>query len=110
VISIAEVTAGGTAVDPASYALNVDAGGRASIVFDSGISDPVSVTFRAGYPNTADNPPTSMVPDAIKVAILLFVGAWYENRETTAIGVSVAALPSSVATDALLAPYRWIGI
>lgn len=46
------------------------------------------------------------VPPAIKVAILLFVGAWYENREETAIGVSVAALPSSVATDALLCNFR----
>lgn len=46
------------------------------------------------------------VPPAIKVAILLFVGAWYENREETAIGVSVASLPSSVATDALLCNFR----
>lgn len=45
-------------------------------------------------------------PPAIKVAILLFVGAWYENREETAIGVSVASLPSSVATDALLCNFR----
>lgn len=46
------------------------------------------------------------IPAAIKQGMLLLIGAWFENRENAAIGVSVAALPSSVAADALFAPFR----
>jgi uncharacterized phiE125 gp8 family phage protein len=62
--------------------------------------DAVSVTFVAGYGAAAD------VPKPIRQAILLYVGAWYENREETVIGVSVSALPRHVGAEALLAPYR----
>jgi uncharacterized phiE125 gp8 family phage protein len=62
--------------------------------------DAVSVTFVAGYGAAAD------VPRPIRQAILLYVGAWYENREETVIGVSVSALPRNVGAEALLAPYR----
>ncbi|WP_166163118.1 head-tail connector protein [Chelativorans oligotrophicus] len=93
------------------YAAVVDGGGRAAVRMADGFSVPgdlassgaVSVTFRAGYP-TIDN--KSTVPAALKQALLLLVGAWYENREETVIGVSVAALPPSVAFAALIRPYR----
>lgn len=65
--------------------------------------DAVSVLFDAGL-DVAD------VPDSLKAAVKLLLGAWYENREQTAIGVSVAALPHSVAVDALIAPYRQINL
>lgn len=111
VISISSVTAGGDTVDPASYSLKTDAGGRSRVEFNGvSVSGPVSVTYKAGYANTNDDPAANTVPPAIKIAIMLLVGAWYENREETAIGVSVAGLPSSVAAHALLAPYRRIGI
>jgi uncharacterized phiE125 gp8 family phage protein len=67
-----------------------------------GRADAVSVTFVAGY-GDAD-----AVPAAIKAAILLIIGHLYENREATVVGVSAQTLPMAV--DALLAPYRRVGI
>lgn len=58
----------------------------------------VSVTFVAGE---------ASAPAAIKTAILLTVGHLYENREAVAEG-SFAALPMAV--DALIAPYRRVGV
>lgn len=67
----------------------------------------VHVTYLAGYATDTDaTPNVASVPAAIKQAMLLLIGAWYENREQTVIGVPVAALPRSVASDALLAPFR----
>lgn len=66
--------------------------------------DAVRVQFIAGYGNA------DAVPVSIKRALLLLIGAWYENRENTAIGVSVSALPAGVAAEALLAPYRRVGV
>lgn len=94
-----------------AHSLRTDAGGRSHCRFRDDFSFPVdlyqvaavSVSYRAGW-ELAD------VPAEIKQAILLLVGAWYENREETAIGVSVASLPNSVAVNALIAPYRRIGI
>lgn len=60
----------------------------------------VTIEYVAGY---------DTVPAAICHAIKLIVGAWYENREETIIGVPVARLPDSVAVNALLAPYRRVG-
>lgn len=62
--------------------------------------DAVSVTYVAGTP-AAD------VPAPIKAAILLLVGHWYANREAVAEN-TLAALPMAV--DALIAPYRRVGI
>lgn len=56
----------------------------------------VAITFKAGWANRA------AVPAAIKAAILLMVGAWYENRE--AVGEPMATLP--LGAEALLAPFR----
>jgi uncharacterized phiE125 gp8 family phage protein len=109
------------------YALKTDAGGRSEVRFRDSWSMPsglhetgaVSVTYTAGYPiipevpadgDTPAVPARSTVPEPIRAAILLLVGAWYENREETAIGVSVTALPNSVAVSALLAPYRRVGL
>jgi uncharacterized phiE125 gp8 family phage protein len=41
-------------------------------------------------------------PPTVVHAMMLLIGAWYDNREQTAIGVSVADLPETVAVDALL--------
>lgn len=91
-----------------NYALRTDERG-AYVHWDRGYSFPsdlyesaaVSVTFKAGYP-TVDG--KSTVPAAIKAAILLLVGNWYENREAVVVGVTATALPMAV--DALLSPYR----
>ncbi|TAU98160.1 hypothetical protein ELI38_20365 [Rhizobium leguminosarum] len=72
-----------------------------------------AVTFDAGYPDipevpangsTPAIPARSSVPQAIKQAILLLIGHWYENRETVVLGAVPARLP--VAFEALIAPYR----
>jgi uncharacterized phiE125 gp8 family phage protein len=64
--------------------------------------DAVTITYIAGYGDT------DAVPAAIKAAILLIVGHLYENREATTVGVSVELLPMAV--DALLAPFRRVGL
>jgi len=61
--------------------------------------DAVSITWTAGYGTTA-----ASVPAAIRHALLLMIGQWYENREASVIGVSVADLP--LAVEALLSPFR----
>jgi len=60
----------------------------------------VSVTFVAGAA-VAD------VPEEIKQAILLMVGHWYENREAVT-EAKMSDLP--LAVDALLRPYRRVGV
>nr|BDD44651.1 hypothetical protein 3 [Alphaproteobacteria bacterium]BDD46015.1 hypothetical protein 4 [Pseudomonadaceae bacterium]BDD46432.1 hypothetical protein 3 [bacterium] len=118
VISLSTVTSGedNQPIDSDLFRLSTDAGGRPSITFTSDASfyGPIRITYLAGYrtiPAQAGPPATpekSTVPQAIKQAILLFVGAWYENREETVMGFKegVSSLPASVAAHALLAPYR----
>jgi uncharacterized phiE125 gp8 family phage protein len=56
------------------------------------VSNAVTITYVCGYGAA------SAVPDAVKSAMKLLIGHWYENRE--AIGQASAALEMSV--DALL--------
>lgn len=116
-ISITSVTIGGDVVDSGSYALSTDAGGRAHVVFDgvSG-SGAVSVVYKAGYETIpavpADGetpvvPARSTVPEPLKIAILLLVGHWFQNRDTAATA-SINELPFAV--DALISPYRRVGV
>jgi len=65
---------------------------------------PVWVTFDAGYGDAAD------VPAPIKAAILLMVGDLYENREDTVVGTSLDVRPLPRGVDALLGPYRRVGL
>lgn len=67
--------------------------------------DAVAVTFVAGYGASAE-----AVPGPLRRAALLIVGDIYANRETVVIGASVSEIPMSAAVDALIAPYRRIGI
>ena len=60
----------------------------------------VEVTYQAGYATAAD------VPAAIKAAIKLLVGNWYENREAVITGTIVNQL--ALAVESLLGSY-WIG-
>ena len=61
--------------------------------------NPIAITYKAGYGAAGTS-----VPWEIKQAILLLVGHYYNNRESTVIGVSVTTLPQAV--DSLLWPYR----
>jgi len=75
------------------------------------------VRFKDDYsfPTTHDEGPVVRItyvvgeataPQAIKHAMLMMVGHWYENREAVVVGVNAAPLPMAV--DALLAPFRRI--
>lgn len=111
-------------VSPSSYDLRTDAGGRTLLAFDTSYSFPsglhesraVSVTYKAGYPtipevpadgDTPAIPAQTTVPAPIKTAILLLVGHWYQNREAVT-GETANVLPFAV--DALIGPYRRVGI
>lgn len=63
------------------------------------LSDEASIDFVSGY-----GPTSEAVPDAIKHAMLLLIGHYYENREASMVGVSVTDLPMGV--NALLNPFR----
>jgi uncharacterized phiE125 gp8 family phage protein len=63
-------------------------------------SGAVAVTFTCGEPG-------SSVPAPIKAAILLMVGDLYANREAVVTGTIVTSNPT---VDALIAPYRRVGV
>ncbi|MTH96648.1 head-tail connector protein [Roseibium sp. RKSG952] len=65
--------------------------------------DAVTVTFTAGYGALGSD-----VPDAIRHAILLLVGHFYENREAVTVGVTATDLPLGV--DRLISGYRRVSI
>lgn len=58
----------------------------------------VVVRFQAGYSSTA------AIPAAIKQAILLLIGHYYENREGVVIGKTATEIPMTIKW--LLDPYR----
>lgn len=62
-----------------------------------GKADAVTVTYTAGYGETAD------VPHPIRQAILLLVSDMYERRTDTVIGATVAKVG---VVEMLLSPYR----
>lgn len=68
--------------------------------------DAVSITYVAGYGADGDS-----VPAAIKQALLLLVGNWYENREATSGAYMAGAVATEIpfAVSALITPYRRIG-
>lgn len=111
-------------VDSDDYLLKTDADGLSHVRFRNSYSlptdlyesDPVSITFKAGYPTTpaieadpnADppveaSPAVSTVPSAIKVAIMLMVGHWFNNRETASAD-AMQEIPFGA--DVLLSTYR----
>ncbi len=103
VIEITSVTAGGETVDQSGYSLIVDGGGAAFMVPDHELAGSVSVAFRAGNRANPQAPGVSTVPAAIKAAILLMVGNWYQTAEAVNIGNIVNEMPMGV--RALLAPW-----
>jgi uncharacterized phiE125 gp8 family phage protein len=69
--------------------------------------DTVSITFRAGYQDLA-SPTNEAVPEPIRLAALMMVGDWYENRLNTLVGTSAVELPNAVMN--LIAPYRFAAV
>lgn len=67
--------------------------------------DAVNIRFVAGYQDSGASPVdlADNIPQPIKHAMLLLIGHWYENRESSIVGVSINTIPEAV--DALLSPY-----
>ena len=63
-------------------------------------NDAVVVTWWAGY-----GPSGSSVPAAIRHAILMLVGYWYENRSTVVVGSTSKQLEFAV--ESLLSSHKW---
>ncbi|MGB0694923.1 MAG: head-tail connector protein [Rhodospirillaceae bacterium] len=61
-------------------------------------ADAVSVTFQAGFGAVED------VPQALKQAILLLIGLWYDQRAAVTTGEIGTVLPLGV--DALITPFK----
>ena len=59
-------------------------------------------------PGYADDPDPILLNDDVKAAMLLLIGHWYANRESVAIGQTVAEVP--LAVESLLQPYRIYGV
>lgn len=61
--------------------------------------NPIRVEFICGYGDE-----TTDIPEPIRIAILMLVAHWYENREPVSFGQNVTSLPFAI--DALIANYR----
>ena len=105
IVSISYVSPAGDdeTLSASTYELRVN-GMDASVVLKSGNSWPsrqtgsrIKVGMKVG---------TSSPPPTVLRAMLLLIGAWYENREETVIGVSIGELPTYVSVDALLCNNR----
>lgn len=67
----------------------------------------VRVQFSAGYLND-DSPPVTAVPENIRLAMLMLISDWYENRSNAIVGTTVTEMPIAVAS--LLAQHRVIPV
>lgn len=65
----------------------------------SGVFNPITVRYVAGYGGNPSN-----LPDTIRQAMLLIIGHLYENRETTLVNAQSA--PLVMGAKALLGPHR----
>lgn len=59
-------------------------------------------------PGYAEDEDSILLGADVKAAMLLLIGHWYANRESVAIGQTVAEVPFAV--EALLQPYRIYGL
>lgn len=65
----------------------------------SGYLNAVTIRFKAGYGTTPED-----VPEAIRMAMRLMIGAWFENREDFIVGDSSEPIP--LGALALLTPFK----
>lgn len=49
-----------------------------------------------------------VISDSVVHGALMLIGTWYENRESTIVGVSISTVPT--ATDSLWKPHRWVNV
>lgn len=73
--------------------------------FTPSVKSPIRVRYVAGYASgSSPDDYRAPVPKAIKEAILLMVGHYYNNRENTIAGVGLTGIPFGA--EYLLWPYR----
>ena len=68
----------------------------------------ITIDVTAGYPSDDSPASADYVPEAVKQAILLMVGQFYEHRENVVVGTITSQLPA--AFEYLLQPYRVLGV
>lgn len=61
----------------------------------------IEITFTTGFAASEDG-----VPSAIKQAIMLLIGQWYENREAGRMDGSLVSAEIALGVAHLMAPYR----
>jgi uncharacterized phiE125 gp8 family phage protein len=114
-LPFADVTAVVVAYTDTANATQTFAGASYHLTADA-MSSLIELADGASWPDTAIRPDAvrvtmtvgySAVPPAIKAAILIHIGQLYENREVSAMS-AVAMLP--LAHDALVSPYRRVGV
>lgn len=96
-------------VDASVYRLNDDDINTPVVELKSGQSWPLAtavhrVRFSAGYSLAGESPLFNVLPFAVKAAMLLLLGHYYENREATLAGAPITTIPLGV--ESLLRPYR----
>ena len=112
-ITYVDAVLGLQTLSPSVYTLESEGQWRNRVILQKGQEWPtdqlargnaVTIQFKCGYGDTEDT-----IPAPIRMAILMLVSQWYENREPvlTGPGSQMIALPFAV--DALLANYRWEG-
>lgn len=67
--------------------------------------DALRITFSAGYVGVVNGGLDGVFPETIRIAIILIVADWYENRETVSTQ-NVNAIPMAAPVQALLSPYK----
>ncbi len=77
------------------------------VTLDPSQLDTVSITFRAGYQDLA-SPMNEAVPEPIRLAAMMMVGDWYENRLNTIVGTIASELPNAAMN--LISPYRFAAV
>lgn len=83
---------------------------NASFVYPPVIPDPqrFQVVYQAGYTVDAGDADVWDAPDDIRMAVMLLVGHWFENRESVIVGTNAVEVPMTVQT--LLSNYTRVAV
>lgn len=65
------------------------------------VMNAVTVRFVCGYGSSGDR-----VPAALRQAMLLLIGHWYQAREAVVVGVGIGGVTVPLTVDQLLWPYK----
>jgi uncharacterized phiE125 gp8 family phage protein len=107
-ITYTDVDSVSATLDTANYSVDTDSEYFPRIVLeddgewpttDLHPKNPIDIEMVCGYGDETDD-----IPEPVRIAILLLVAHWYENRSPVNIGSVVTPLP--LAVDSLLTHYR----